>query len=804
MQQNIPFSEILTLPMIPLRDAVLFPGMMMPFLVGREQSLKALDVAMGKDRFVFLATQHSAQVVNPQLKDIHSVGTIGLIVESIRYEDGNTKVLIEGLERARILESQTSEYFSITVKVLNRTVQMTGEIEKKMQELTEMLESYSKFFPAFPASTVIPQKVESPGRMADIVAAYLNLDLEQKQDLLEMVDPVERLEEVVRLLKVDMSKMKVERRIETRVRRQMEKAQKEYYLSEKMKAIQKELGRSEESIAQEEVDVYRKKIESMGLTEDAREKAIAEIRRLQVMPPISAEATVSRNYLDWVLGVPWNKTSRESANLRRSQKILDEDHFGLEKIKERIIEFLATRKLAKKKTSGSILCFVGPPGVGKTSLASSIARATGRKFVRLSLGGVRDEAEIRGHRRTYIGAFPGQIIQMMKRAGTTNPVFLLDEVDKMSTDFRGDPSAALLEVLDPEQNHTFLDHYIDTAYDLSKVLFIMTANVADNIPAPLYDRMEILHLPGYTEEEKVQIASRYLVPKQLEAHGLVGYKIQLNQDLLRHLIRHYTREAGVRSLEREIASICRKIAKRIAMKDAYTRQLTVKLVRDYLGVERFLDQDREKTDEVGMATGLAWTERGGELLFTEAILVNGKGRLHLTGKLGKVMQESARAALSYIRSRTEDLGVSSDFYQHFDFHVHIPEGAIPKDGPSAGITMATALISALTRNPVKRDVAMTGEITLRGKVLPIGGVKEKLLAAHRAGVSTIILPRKNEKDLSEIPAAVRKDLVVKLVDSMDDVLPIALIRPVGLKRKKPREVVEKQRKQNKREVILPQ
>lgn len=802
---NLTLPEILTVPMIPLRDAVLFPGMMIPFLVGRESSLKALDVAMKKDRIVFLATQHSAQVVSPVLQDIHSVGTVGVIVESIKYDDGNTKVLIEGLERARILESHAAEYFSITVKVLRRPGEADAEVQKKMAEMSELLDAYSRFFPAFPVSTILPQKAENPARMSDIVASYLNLDLQQKQDLLETIDPIERLDEVLRLLKLEMGKMKVERKIENRVRKQMEKAQKEYYLTEKVKAIQKELGRSEETMAQEELDVYRKKIESLTLTEDARDKAMTEVKRLQVMPPISAESTVSRNYLDWILGVPWSEASQENSDLQQAQQILDEDHFGLEKIKERIIEFLAIRKLAKKEAAGSgtILCFVGPPGVGKTSLATSIARAAGRKFVRLSLGGVRDEAEVRGHRRTYIGAFPGQIIQMMKRAGTVNPVFLLDEVDKMSVDFRGDPSAALLEVLDPEQNKSFLDHYLDTAYDLSKVMFIMTANVADNIPAPLYDRMEILHLPGYTEEEKIQIASKYLVPKQLKAHGLAGYKIKFQEDLLRYLIRHYTREAGVRSLEREIASICRKIAKRIAMKDSFVRRLTVKEGREFLGVERFTGQDREKTDEVGLATGLAWTERGGELLFTEAILVSGKGRLMLTGKLGKVMQESARAALSYIRSRTEELGVSSDFYQHFDFHVHIPEGAIPKDGPSAGITMATALISALTRNPVKRDVAMTGEITLRGKVLPIGGVKEKLLAAHRAGVTTIILPRRNEKDLSEIPASIRKDLNVKLVDTMDDVLPIALMRPQAPKRRKAR-VVAKPARAAKKENILPQ
>jgi ATP-dependent Lon protease len=520
---------------------------------------------------------------------------------------------------------------------------------------------------------------------------------------------------------------------------------------------------------------------------------------------MSAEATVSRNYMDWILGIPWHVSTKENQDLKKAQKILDEDHYGLEKVKERIIEFLAIRKLAAKKTSTTILCFVGPPGVGKTSLAASIARATGRKFVRFSLGGVRDEAEIRGHRRTYIGAFPGQIIQMMKRAGTVNPVFLLDEVDKMSVDFRGDPSAALLEVLDPEQNKAFLDHYLDTCYDLSHVMFICTANVPYNIPQPLHDRMEIIQLPGYTEEEKMEIAKRYLIPKQLESHGLSAYKLRFNHESIQVIIRNYTREAGVRNLEREIASISRKIAKRIAVKDSYSRQLDVGEIKKFLGVEKFSELDREKKDEIGMATGLAWTERGGELLFTEAILMNGKGRLLLTGKLGKVMQESARAALSYIRSRTDDFGVSHDFYLNFDFHVHIPEGAIPKDGPSAGITMATALISALTRNPVKRDVAMTGEITLRGKILPIGGVKEKILAAHRAGVSTIILPRKNEKDLSDIPMNIRKQLDLKLVESMDEVLRIALIRPLDWKTKKTKaSVVVRERKNPKKEVILPQ
>lgn len=792
--------------MIPLRDAVLFPGMMMPFLVGREQSLRALQRAMAGDRRLFLAAQHSPRTLSPSTEEIFSVGTIGTIVESMRYDDGNIKVLVEGVERARVLETHAADYHLVTVKLLSRRTSSDPEAEKRMQELIALLEEYARMIPNLSATTLLPQKVEDPGRLADLVASYLELDMEKKQELLEVISPAERLQRVILVLQEEINKLRVEKKLGRRVRKQMEKSQREYYLNEKMKAIQKELGQSEEGALTQELDTYRKKIDKLKLTKDAREKALQELRRLQMMPAMSAESTVSRNYLDWILGVPWSEKTRENSDLKRAQQVLEADHHGLEKIKERIVEFLAIRKLSRKKTAGTILCFVGPPGVGKTSLASSIARATGRKFIRLSLGGVRDEAEIRGHRRTYIGSFPGQIIQMMKRAGTVNPVFLLDEIDKMSTDFRGDPSAALLEVLDPEQNKAFLDHYLDTPFDLSKVMFIATANVAFNIPAPLYDRMEILELPGYTEHEKVHIASRFLVPKQLEAHGLAKYKIHFQDAAIRQMIQFYTREAGVRSLEREVASICRKVAKRIALGDHYEKELNAAVVSGYLGVEKFRDQDREKNDEIGLATGLAWTERGGELMFAEATLMTGRGRLTLTGKLGKVMQESARAALSYIRSRTEKLGVAGDFYQNFDFHVHVPEGAIPKDGPSAGITMATALISALTRNPVKRDVAMTGEITLRGKVLAIGGVKEKLLAAHRAGVSTIILPRKNEKDLAEIPASVRKELNVKLVDSMDDVLPIALMRPPvpppgGRNRGA---VVTRQRKTQRKVPVLPQ
>jgi ATP-dependent Lon protease len=794
--------ELITLPMIPLRDAVLFPGMIMPFLIGRDHSLKALEKALSQDRKIFLATQHSPKTTDPVVENIYSVGTVGVVVESLRCDDGTIKVLIEGLERARILDSQFTDYFTVQVKLLSRRAEVDEELTARMEELLNLLDHYARVSPNMLAERILPQKSEDPGRLADIAVAYLQLDTLEKQDLLETIHPTERLNRVLDLLKSEIDQIKVEKKLGKRVKRQMEKAQREYYLSEKMKAIQRELGQSEENAYQEEIQSYRKKIERLKLPQDARDKSIQELRKLQMMPAMSAEATVTRNYLDWILGVPWGEKSTENEDIKRAQRILEKDHYGLEKIKDRIIEFLASRKLSKKKDSATILCFVGPPGVGKTSLASSIARATGRKFVRLSLGGVRDEAEIRGHRRTYIGAFPGQIIQMMKRAGTINPVFLLDEVDKMSMDFRGDPSSALLEVLDPEQNKSFLDHYLDTSYNLSKVMFIATANVPYNIPAPLYDRMEILTLPGYTEEEKIQIALQFLVHKELEAHGLTEYKIHFKESAITYIIRHFTREAGVRNLQREIASICRKIAKRIALKDSHPKTIDPALVSELLGVEKFRELIRDKKDEIGMATGLAWTETGGELLFTEATLMRGKGKLTLTGKLGKVMQESARAALSYIRSRTGELGVSNDFYQNLDFHVHIPEGAIPKDGPSAGITMATALISALTRNPVKHDVAMTGEITLRGKVLPIGGVKEKILAAHRAGVSTIILPRSNEKDLSEIPQEIRKKLQVRLVENMDEVLPIALMKPVKSKRKSGQNVSV--RKGAKKELILPQ
>jgi ATP-dependent Lon protease len=617
-------------------------------------------------------------------------------------------------------------------------------------------------------------KVDEIGKFTDTVAANLNVSVEEKQELLEIFDPVDRLTRLADILDVEIEKLTVDRTIQGRVKRQMERAQREYYLNEKIKAIQKELGRNEKS----ELDELKKKIETAGMTKDALDHAMAELKRLEMMPPMSAESTVSRNYLDWLLAVPWKKKSKEIRDIERAQKVLEEDHYGLEKIKERILEFLAVRQLVKNPR-GSILCFVGPPGVGKTSLGRSIARATGRKFVRLSLGGVRDEAEIRGHRRTYIGALPGQIIQMMKKSGTVNPIFLLDEVDKMSMDFRGDPSAALLEVLDPEQNNTFMDHYLDVEYDLSKVFFITTANVVHTIPQPLQDRMEILRLEGYTEPEKMEIAKRFLVRKQREATGLSTGNLTLPDEALVHIIRHYTREAGVRNLEREIANVCRKVARKV-VKDGKQLQITLRPedVAEYLGVIKFRDTKAEEKNEIGLATGLAWTEVGGQILNIEVTLMQGRGKLLLTGKLGDVMQESAQAAMSYVRSRASQLGLHPDFYRHFDIHVHIPEGAIPKDGPSAGITLATAVASALTKIAVRRDVAMTGEITLRGKVLPIGGVKEKLLAAHRAGSRTVILPRDNEKDLADIPTAIQQELTLRFVESMDEVLEVALERKI--------------------------
>jgi ATP-dependent Lon protease len=760
--------------MMPIRDVVIFPHMMTPFVVGRESSIRALEDALAGDKKIFLATQHDAAVDEPKVNEIYQVGTIANIVQSLKLPDGNIKVLVEGVERGKVQKVSTEEgYLRVTVKTVTFRPVSTPSLEQLVQKVSGLFEQYVKLSQSLNYETMIAAiKVDETGKLSDTVAASLNVSIEEKQELLEIFDPVDRLARLADILDLEIEKLNVDRTIQGRVKRQMERAQREYYLNEKIKAIQKELGRNEKS----ETDELKKKIEASGMTKDAREKAEQELKRLEMMPPMSAESTVSRNYLDWLLAVPWKKKSKEIRDIIKAEKILEEDHYGLEKIKERILEFLAVRQLVKNPR-GSILCFVGPPGVGKTSLGRSIARATGRKFVRLSLGGVRDEAEIRGHRRTYIGALPGQIIQMMKKAGTVNPVFLLDEVDKMSMDFRGDPSAALLEVLDPEQNFMFSDHYLDVEYDLSKVFFITTANVIHTIPQPLQDRMEILRLSGYTEPEKMEIAKRFLVRKQ---HGQAGIKkenLTFTDESLVSIIRHYTREAGVRNLEREIANICRKIARKV-VKDGKGLQITLKAddVQEYLGVIKFRDTKAEEKNEVGLATGMAWTEVGGQILNIEATIMPGKGKLTLTGKLGDVMQESGQAALSYVRSRASGLGLGADFYRHVDIHIHVPEGAIPKDGPSAGITLATSVVSALTKIPVRRDVAMTGEITLRGKVLPIGGVKEKILAAHRAGNQIVILPRDNEKDLAEVPANVQQDLTIRFVETMDEVLDLALER----------------------------
>ena len=768
-----------TLPIVPLRDVVIFPHMMMPFVIGRPSSIRALEHALMKDKRIFLAAQQDATTDEPTPSDIYKMGCVANIVQSLKLPDGNIKVLVEGVDRARAVDwKEDKGFYRLVAKVIPRQREVSADLESNMSRVVSLFEQYVKLSSALHYDAMIAAvRVEDPSKLADTIAAHLVVSVEEKQNLLEIISPLERLIRIAGILEIEVDKLQVDRRIQSRVKKQMEKAQKEYYLNEKMKAIQKELGRKEEK--GNEIDELKKKIEQAKMPKDVEEKAVQELKRLEAMPPMSAEATVSRNYLDWLLAVPWYKRSREGRNLKRAEQILHEDHYGLEKIKDRILEFLAVRTLVRKPRS-TILTFTGPPGVGKTSLAKSIARATNRKFVRFSLGGVRDEAEIRGHRRTYIGAFPGQIIQMMKKAATVNPVFLLDEVDKMSMDFRGDPSAALLEVLDPEQNHTFLDHYLDVEFDLSNVMFICTANVLHTVPQALRDRMEVLQLAGYTESEKIEIARRFLVTKAVAATGLTAANVTFKDEAFQTITQRYTREAGVRNLEREVTSICRKIARKVVNEGkTFYEEITADKITEYLGVPRFRPTVAEAHNEIGIATGLAWTEAGGELLFTEATLMPGKGQLTLTGKLGDVMQESAQAAMSYVRSKAEEFGIPKDFNRRTDVHVHVPEGSIPKDGPSAGITLAVALVSALARVPSRRDVAMTGEITLRGKVLPVGGVKEKVLAAHRAGLKNIVLPKDNEKDLADIPKNVLDTLDLYMVETMDDVLKVALAEPVG-------------------------
>ncbi|GAB6158236.1 endopeptidase La [Desulfotomaculum varum] len=767
-------SVMKSLPLLPLRGILVFPYMVIHLDVGREKSVQAIEEAMVQDRIIFLATQKEAQTDEPTADDIYQVGTVAEVKQLLKLPGGTIRVLVEGIARARIAQYQHMEpYFRVEIEQYSEEFEKNPEIEALMRSLVYQFEQYVKLSKRIPPETVVSVvNLEEPGRLADIIASHLALRIEDKQKVLEAVDIVERLEKLCAIVARELEIVELERKINIRVRKQMEKTQKEYYLREQMKAIQKELGEKDERVA--ECEELREKIAKAKLPKEAEEKALKEVDRLEKMPPMAAEATVVRNYLDWLLSLPWSKSTRDRIDIKAAQEVLDDDHYGLKDPKERIIEYLAIRKLAKKM-KGPILCLVGPPGVGKTSLGRSIARALDRKFVRISLGGVRDEAEIRGHRRTYVGAMPGRIIQGMRNAGSKNPVFLLDEIDKMASDFRGDPAAALLEVLDPEQNSTFSDHYIETPFDLSNVMFITTANNMWSIPRPLLDRMEVIQISGYTEDEKLQIAKRHLLPKQIKEHGLTNEMIGVSDNTILKVIREYTKESGVRNLERKIATLCRKTAKKIVAGEAAKVKITAQNIEQLLGIPRYRYGVAEKNDEVGIVTGLAWTEVGGDTLVIEVTTYKGSGRLTLTGKLGDVMKESAQAGYSYIRSRAQDLGIDQELFEKWDLHIHIPEGAIPKDGPSAGITMATAMASVLTGRKVRHEVAMTGEITLRGRVLPVGGIKEKVMAAHRAGNKIIVLPLDNKKDLEEIPQNIKKQLEFKLVDHMDQVLDIALL-----------------------------
>lgn len=774
------------LPLLPLRDIIVFPHMVVPLFVGRQKSIKALEESVAGDKLIFLATQRDAKVNDPIANDIYSMGTVGHVVQLLRLPDGTVKVLVEGKHRGQVVQYvEQNDFFWADVEEVEETSQRQAEIDALVRSVNTAFESYVRLNKKIPPEMIMSvSALDDPSRLADTIIAHLGIKLEDKQTLLETIDPAERLEKVLSFTRSEIEILEVERRIRNRVKKQMEKTQKEYYLNEQMRAIQKELGEKDEF--KNELQELEEKIRQKKLSQEARDKVEKELKKLKMMSPMSAEATVVRNYIDWLLVLPWYEYTEDKLDIQDAEKILDEDHYGLEKVKERILEYLAVQSLVGE-LKGPILCFVGPPGVGKTSLGKSIARSTDREFVRVSLGGVRDEAEIRGHRRTYIGAMPGKIIQGMKKAGSGNPVFLLDEIDKMSTDFRGDPSAALMEVLDPEQNTTFNDHYLDVDYDLSKILFICTANNLERIPRPLQDRMEIIRIPGYTEWEKLNIAKHFLFKKQREANGLTEQNITCSDRILSTVVRSYTRESGVRNLEREIATLCRKVAVEVVKKGKDTHvRLNQKRLEKYLGPVRYRVSKTEQEDKVGVVTGLAWTDMGGELLATEVTIVPGKGKLTITGKIGDVMQESAQAAMSYVRSRADELGLDKDFYQNIDVHIHIPEGAIPKDGPSAGVTMATCLVSALTKISVRHDTAMTGEITLRGRVLPIGGLKEKILAAHRGGITRIIIPVENEKDLQEVPANILRAVHVEPVDHLDAVLRNALVlaEPEGFLAKK--------------------
>ena len=774
-------EQVETLPLLPLRDVVIFPYMVAPLFVGREKSIRALEEAMKKNKEIFLVAQKDAKTNDPTEKDIHDIGTIGTIVQMLRLPDGTVKVLVEGKSRACVRNYLPNKnYIMVEVENIPERDDIGVETEALVRTLVTAFENYVKFNKKIPSEVLVTvSSIEEPGRLSDTISSHLSFKLEDKQEILETINPAERLEKLYEKIQSEVEIMQIEKKIRGRVKKQMEKAQKEYYLTEQMRAIQKELGEKDD--LKSEIQEFEDKLKKKKMSKEAEQKVKKEIKKLKQMSPMSAEATVGRNYIDWLLSIPWkDEKTDDRIDIDEAHNILEEDHFGLEKPKERILEYLAVQALTNK-IKGPILCFVGPPGVGKTSLAKSIARSMGRKFVRVSLGGVRDEAEIRGHRRTYIGALPGKIIQGVKKAGTNNPVFLLDEIDKLGMDFRGDPASALLEALDPEQNSFFNDHYLEVDYDLSNVMFITTANVLHTIPWALQDRMEIIRISGYTEDEKLEIAKKFLVPKQREAHGLKEENLKISDNTILDVIRYYTREAGVRTLEREIATLCRKAARDVVKKGPdHIVKLTPAVIKkeNYLGIPKFKHGEIEEKDHIGMSTGLAWTEVGGELLTIEVSIVPGKGNFTVTGKLGEVMQESTQAAMSYVRSRAEKLGLERGFHQKVDIHIHVPEGATPKDGPSAGIAISTAIVSALIRKPVKHDLAMTGEITLRGRVLPIGGLKEKILAAHRGKVKTIIIPQDNEKDLKEIRESILKDIKIKIVEHMDEVLEAAIVSDV--------------------------
>ncbi len=763
------------LPLLPVRDVVIFPYMIVPLFVSREGSINAVDKALSKDRLIFMATQKDVSKEEPNPEDLYSYGTVCMIMRMLKLPDGRVKILVQGLARGKVntfLETKPSYTVDITKIKEYKAEKQPMETEAMMRNIREALEKLSAMGKVvFPEVMMVLDNIQDPGRLSDLVAANLGLSVEVAQQILETMDPVQRMKKVNELVIKELHVSQMQAKIQNQAKEEMDKTQREYFLREQMRQIKSELGDIED--ATEELEDFKTKIKKTKMPPDVEKESLKQAEKLDTMHPDAAEAAIIRTYLEWLVELPWSKQTRDTIDIRKAKKVLDSDHYNLTKVKERILEYLAVRKL-KKKVKGPILCFVGPPGVGKTSLGRSIARAMGRKFVRISLGGVKDEAEIRGHRRTYVGALPGRIIQGMKQAGMNNPVFMMDEIDKIGADFRGDPSSALLEVLDPEQNYAFSDHYLALPFDLSKVMFITTANITDPIPSALKDRLETIEIPGYTEEEKVEIARKFLITRQIEEHGLTEKLIVLPDDTVRKIISEHTREAGLRNLEREIAAVCRKVAREVASGKKKTTVITPETLSEYLGAPRYLPEAEQETDEVGVATGLAWTPAGGEILYIEATTMKGKGQLTLTGHLGDVMKESAQAALSYARTRVDDLGLPPDFYKDLDIHIHVPAGAIPKDGPSAGVTMATALVSVLTQTPISKDVAMTGEITLRGRVLPVGGIKEKCLAALRAGAKSIIIPERNMKDLEEVPADVRKKMNIVMIKHVDEALDLAL------------------------------